>query len=139
MDQQYTDPCGQSVSSIVMNVMLTFWINFYKTAKRMEHGNLVVTFYFPYLIYKTTKRLENGNLVEVFYFQIILRVDGDGRPQPGKYDCTSLNGTDRLCVLRTLPAKFDTILPSDLAVPMARLWNVSVLHECVLHILRSMQ
>ena len=52
---------------------------------------------------------------------------------------TSLNGTDRLRVLRTLPAKFDTILPSDLAVPMARLWNVSVLHECVLHILRSMQ
>ena len=59
-------------------------------------------------------------------FTIWQRVDGDGRPQPGKYDCTSLNGTDRLRVLRTLPAKFDTILPSDLAVPMAQLWNVSV-------------
>ena len=57
-----------------MNVMLTFWINFYKTAKRMEHGNLVVIFYFPYLIYKTTKRLENGNLVEVFYFPYLRHI-----------------------------------------------------------------
>ena len=72
-------------------------------------------------------------------FTIWQRVDGDGRPQPGKYDCISLNGTDRLRVLRTLPAKFDTILPSDLAVPMARLWNVSVFSECVQHFLRSMQ
>ena len=71
-------------------------------------------------------------------FTIWQRVDGDGRPQPGKYDCTSLNGTDRLRVLRTLPAKFDTILPGDLAVPMAQLWNVSVFSECVLHFLRSM-
>ena len=39
---------------------------------------------------------------------------------------TSLNGTDRLHVLHSLPAKFDTILPRDLAVPMAQLWNVSL-------------
>ena len=58
-------------------------------------------------------------------FTILQRVDGDGRPQLGKYDCTSLNGTDRLRVLHTLPAKFDTILPGKLAVPMAQLWNVS--------------
>ena len=32
-------------------------------------------------------------------FTIWQHVDGDGRPQPGKYDCTSLNGTDRLHVL----------------------------------------
>ena len=60
-------------------------------------------------------------------------VDGDGIPQPGKYDCTYLNGTDRLHVLRTLPAKFDTILPGDLAVPTAKLWNVIVFSDCVLH------
>ena len=36
----------------------------------MENGNLVVIFYFPYLIYKTAKRLENGNLVEVFYLYL---------------------------------------------------------------------
>ena len=59
-------------------------------------------------------------------FTIWQHVDGDGRPQPGKYDCTSLNGTDRLHVLHSLPAKFDTILPHDLAVPMAQLWNVSL-------------
>jgi len=41
-------------------------------------------------------------------FTIWQHVDGDGRPQPGKYDCTSLNGTERLRVLCTLPAKFDT-------------------------------
>ena len=66
-------------------------------------------------------------------FTIWQHVDGDGRPQPGKYDCTYLNGTDRLRVLRTLPAKFDAILPGDLAVPMAQLWNVSVFSDCVLH------
>jgi len=65
-------------------------------------------------------------------FTIWQRVDGDGRPQPGKYECTSLNGTDRLQVLRSLPAKFDTILPSDLAVPMAQLWNVSVPPEFII-------
>ena len=71
-------------------------------------------------------------------FTIWQRVDGNGRPQPGKYDCTSLNGTDRLRVLRTLPAKFDTILPGDLAVPMAQLWNVSVISECYYIFLKSM-
>ena len=71
-------------------------------------------------------------------FTIWQRVDGDGRPQPGKYDCTSLNGTDRLRVLHTLPAKFDTILPGDLAVPMAQLWNVSVISECYYILLKSM-
>ena len=65
-------------------------------------------------------------------FTIWQGVDGDGRPQPGKYECTSLNGTDRLHVLRALPAKFDAILPSDLAVRMAQLWNVSVLPECII-------
>ena len=70
-------------------------------------------------------------------FTIWQRVNSDGRPQPGKYDCTSLNGTDRLRVLRTLPAKFDTILPSDLAVPMARLWNVSAFRECVIHFFKE--
>jgi len=64
---------------------------------------------------------------------------GDSRPQLGKYDYTSLKGTDRLRVLRTLPAKLDTILPSNLAVSMAQLWNVSVFSDCVLHVLRSMQ
>ena len=66
-------------------------------------------------------------------FTIWQHVEGDGRPQPGKYDCTSFNGTERLRVLCTLPAKFDTILPGDLAVPMAQLWNVSVFSDCVLH------
>ena len=32
-----------------MTVMLTFLINFYKTANRMENGNLEEGFYFPYL------------------------------------------------------------------------------------------
>ena len=72
MDQQYTDPCGQSVSSIVMNVIVTFWINFYKTAKRMEHGNLVVIFLFSFT--KQPRDLENGNLVEVFYFQYLRHI-----------------------------------------------------------------
>ena len=40
----------------------------------MENGNLVVSFYFPYLIYKTAKRLENGNLVEVFYFPYLRHI-----------------------------------------------------------------
>ena len=71
-------------------------------------------------------------------FTIWQRVDGDGRPQPGKYDCTSLIGTNRLRVLRTLPAKFDTILPGDLSVPMAQLWNVSVISECYYIFLKSM-
>ena len=71
-------------------------------------------------------------------FTIWQRVDGNGRPQPGKYDCTSLNGTDKLRVLRTLPAKFDTILPGDLGVPMAQLWNVSVISECYYIFLKSM-
>ena len=57
-----------------MTVMLTFLINFYKTANTMENGNLVVSFYFPYLIYKTAKRLENGNLVEVFYFPYLRHI-----------------------------------------------------------------
>ena len=71
-------------------------------------------------------------------FTIWQRVDGDGRPQPGKYDCTSLNGTDMLRVFHTLPAKFDTILPGDLAVPMVQLWNVSVISECYYIFIKSM-
>ena len=70
-------------------------------------------------------------------FTIWQCVDGDSRLQPGKYDCTSLNGTDRLRVLCIFPAKFDTILPGDLAVPMPQLWNVSVISECVLHFFKE--
>ena len=66
--------CGQSVSNVVMTVMLTFLVNFYKTAIRMEKGNLVIIFYFPYLIYNTAKRLENGNLEEVFYFPYLRHI-----------------------------------------------------------------
>ena len=41
--------CGQFVSNVVMTVMLTFLINFYKTANRMENGNLEEGLCFPYL------------------------------------------------------------------------------------------
>ena len=54
--------CGQSFSNVVMTVMLTFQINFYKTANGMEDGNL------PYFIYKTANKEENGNLVVVFLY-----------------------------------------------------------------------
>ena len=40
----------------------------------MDNGNLVVVFYFPYLIYKTAKRLKNGNLEEVFYFSCLRHI-----------------------------------------------------------------
>ena len=64
--------CGQSVSTVVMTVMLSFLIEFYRTANRMENGNLVVIFYFPYLIYKTAKRLKN--MVEFFYLPYLRHI-----------------------------------------------------------------
>ena len=65
--------CGQSVSNVVMTVMWTFLINFYRTANRMENV-VIFYFYFPYFIYKTAKRFENGNLVEVFSFSYLRHI-----------------------------------------------------------------
>ena len=41
-------------------------------------------------------------------------------------EMTTINRNDRLKVLKSMPAIFDDLLPSTTAVPLAKLWMVSV-------------
>ena len=62
--------CGQSVSNVVITVMLSFLINFYKAANRMEDGNLVVVLYFPYPIIQNSQQSEKWKSGGWFPFSI---------------------------------------------------------------------
>ena len=61
-------------------------------------------------------------------FHIWQNKEPSGKPIPGSYDFTALSGKDKLLVLKKLPVKMDSLLPEELAPPVARLWNVSCVH-----------
>ena len=60
-------------------------------------------------------------------FAIWCKKDADGKPTPGRLDCTSLNGNQKLRVLRNLPQKLATIMDEAVAAKVAKLWIVSVI------------
>ena len=70
-------------------------------------------------------------------FAIWYKKDADGKPAPGRFDCTALNGKQKLRVLRRLPEKMATIIDEDVAAKVAKLWIVSfnlhvyIRQECV--------
>ena len=59
-------------------------------------------------------------------FAIWYKKDADGKPCPGNLDCTSLNGRQKLRVLRNLPQKLPTILDEEVAAKVSKLWIVSI-------------
>ena len=59
-------------------------------------------------------------------FQIWQNKEPTGKPIAGSFDWTALSGKHKLKVLKSLPAKMDTILDESLAPSVAKLWNVSV-------------
>ena len=59
-------------------------------------------------------------------FQIWQNKEPTGKPIAGSFDWTALSGKHKLKVLKSLPAKMDTVLDESLAPCVAKLWNVSV-------------
>ena len=59
-------------------------------------------------------------------FAIWCKKDADGKPAPGRLDCTALNGSQKLRVLRNLPPKLETFIDEAVAAKVAKLWIVSV-------------
>ena len=59
-------------------------------------------------------------------FAIWCKKDANGKPAPGRLDCTALNGSQKLCVLQNLPSKLATFIDEAVAARVAKLWIVSV-------------
>lgn len=60
-------------------------------------------------------------------FQIWQNKEPTGKPIAGSFDWTALSGKHKLKVLKSLPAKMDTLFDESLAPSVAKLWNVSVI------------
>ena len=85
--------CGQSVSNVVITVMLTFLINFYKqpTKWKMEIWWLISIFHIP--LYKTASVVKNGNLVVAFHFSYLVQAHHSPYGKISELDSISIIST----------------------------------------------
>ena len=70
-------------------------------------------------------------------FQIRLKREANGKPIQGSYDWTALTRKHKLMVLKKLPPKMSTLLPSHLCPVVVELWNVSLLSHVTLQIING--
>ena len=67
-------------------------------------------------------------------FQILQKREANGKPIPGSYDWTALTRKHKLVVLKWLPDKLSTLLPSHLCPVVVQLWKVSL--DNTVHVIR---